>query len=66
MAKSRRNRKPGVLIAPGTPKRFTRIDQASVLPKQFFNSKVARKKMPCKVIGYVQGEPVSTKVVKSK
>lgn len=63
---SKRKKPPGVLIPPGTPKQLTLINQASVLSKQFNDPKKARKKLPCKVIEYVDGEPVSAKVIKKK
>jgi len=63
---SKRKKAPGILIPPGTPKQLTLINQASALSKQFNDPKKARKRLPCKVIEYVDDEPVSTKVIKKK
>ena len=67
MSKSRKRKKsPGILIPPGTPKQLTLINQASVLSKQFNDPKKARKRLPCKIIEYVEGEPVFANVIKKR
>lgn len=63
---SKRKKSPGIHIPPGTPKQLTLINQASVLSKQFNDPKKARKRLPCKIIEYVDGEPASAKAIKKK
>jgi cell shape-determining protein MreC len=66
MAKSnKRSKAPGIVIPPGTPKQLTLINQVSALSQQF-NDPKARKRTLCKVTEYVDGEPVSTKVIRNK